>query len=505
MALFSRNNKEVEKKNIANVIKYEGDNSTFVWKHPCEDFNTMSQLIVHESQEALFMKDGKALDLLTSGRYTLDTQNIPILGKMLNLVTGETPFHCEVYFINKTVQMSIKWGVDSKIRYIDPKLGVPLELGAYGQMNLEVVDSRKLLLKLVGTMNGIAWNNEDNNFAMSLSNAFRPLISSTVKTNLIQSIQSQGLDILDIDGHYDEISTNLKEKMNEGFGEYGLNIPQFYISSISYPEDDENFKKIVELHTASLKEKTIEVEAQLKKTKIKTDAQVEKTEAETQAEVEIAKRQTELEKQTTESEIAKKEVERKVMVAQAEAEITRLSGLANVDVARASGLSDAEIMKAKGYSEKDVLQSDVQKAYAQGIGQVGSHAGGGTVGNSGGSIVNDMLGLGVGLQAAGAMGKQLKGFFNEMNENQNDITLDKTNAFVCKKCGSKLNADSKFCPECGEKVMNENEIVCPGCGKTIVKTKFCPECGYKFVTSCPKCGAQINSGTKFCPECGEKL
>ena len=64
---------------IAQIIKYEGDNSTFIWKHPCEDFNALTQLIVHESQEAIFFMNGQALDLFGPGRYTLETQNIPIL------------------------------------------------------------------------------------------------------------------------------------------------------------------------------------------------------------------------------------------------------------------------------------------------------------------------------------------------------------------------------------------------------------------------------------------
>ena len=142
---------------LVDIIKYEGDNSTFVWKHPCEDFNSLTQLIVHESQEAVFFMNGQALDLFGAGRYTLETQNIPKLGKLLNRTTGDnTPFHCEVYFINKTVQMAMKWGTDSKVRYIDPDSGVPLELGASGSLNMQVAESRKLLIKLVGTMTGIA-------------------------------------------------------------------------------------------------------------------------------------------------------------------------------------------------------------------------------------------------------------------------------------------------------------------------------------------------------------
>ena len=91
--------------NIADIIKYEGDNSTFIWKHPCEDFNTTTQLIVHESQEAIFFLNGQALDLFGPGRHTLETQNIAFEQITQSNYRGDTPFHCEVYFINKTEQM----------------------------------------------------------------------------------------------------------------------------------------------------------------------------------------------------------------------------------------------------------------------------------------------------------------------------------------------------------------------------------------------------------------
>ena len=131
---------------IAEVIKYEGDNSIFVWKHPAEDFNTNSQLIVHESQEAVFFLNGQPLDLFGSGRYTLETQNIPILNKIINIPTGGvSAFHCEVYFVNKVEQMAISWGTDSKLQYIEPNFGFPIYLGAGGEMSLRVDDSKKLL------------------------------------------------------------------------------------------------------------------------------------------------------------------------------------------------------------------------------------------------------------------------------------------------------------------------------------------------------------------------
>ena len=87
---------------IEKIIKYEGSNDVLVWKHPEEDFNTHSNLIVHESQEAILFKNGQALDLFGPGRHILSTENIPLLRRIINIPTnGETPFHCEVYFINK--------------------------------------------------------------------------------------------------------------------------------------------------------------------------------------------------------------------------------------------------------------------------------------------------------------------------------------------------------------------------------------------------------------------
>ncbi|MEI3129942.1 MAG: SPFH domain-containing protein [Oscillospiraceae bacterium] len=83
-------------------------------------------MIVHESQEAIFFLNGQALDLFGPGRYTLETENIPKIGKLLNRTTGDiSPFHCEVYFINRAEQMSVKWGTDSKVQYIEAHLRLP--------------------------------------------------------------------------------------------------------------------------------------------------------------------------------------------------------------------------------------------------------------------------------------------------------------------------------------------------------------------------------------------
>lgn len=463
---------------IAEIIKYEGDNSTFIWKHPCEDFNNLTQLIVHESQEAIFFLNGQALDLFGAGRYTLETQNIPKLGKYLNHTTGgDTPFHCEVYFINKTVQMAIKWGTDSKIRFIEPSMGIPLEIGACGEMNLEVSDSRLLLLKLVGTMNGIAWGDSGAGFTKSIQNCFRPLISNAVKAHLTGAIKSQNINILEIDENLETLSEVLRESIVPGFEEYGLTIPQFYISNVALPENDPNFRRLRELHTVSFQTRMIQAEALVKT-----------AHADAEASVVAAERKAALERQTTETEIARRAAERDVIRAQAEAQASKIAGMA-----------EAEVMAAKGYTQRDVLAADVQKAYAEGIGNM-------TINGSGGGVAGDMIGIGVGMAAAGAVAPQLGEMFKGFAPTVSSETPE--SGTKCAKCGAMLPANAKFCLECGEKSTastSAETVVCPSCGKTVAKGKFCPECGYKFITVCPKCGKDVPIGAKFCLECGEKL
>lgn len=177
---------------IAQIIKYEGDNSTFVWKHPSEDFNTSTQLIVHESQEAIFFMNGQALDLFGAGRYTLETENIPLIRKVTNLPTGgQTPFHCEVYFINKTEQMAIRWGTDSKVQYLEPTYKFPISIGASGEMSLSVSDSRKLLIKLVGTEAFLG--------QAKLIQFFRAFLMTRVKTYIAQTMAANAINIFEAD------------------------------------------------------------------------------------------------------------------------------------------------------------------------------------------------------------------------------------------------------------------------------------------------------------------
>lgn len=263
---------------IAEIIKYEGDNSTFIWKHPCEDFNSLTQLIVHESQEAIFFMNGQALDMFGAGRYTLETQSIPKIGKVLNRTTGDqTPFHCEVYFINKTEQMSIKWGTDSKVTYMEPTYGFPIAIGASGEMSLRAEDSRKLLLKLVGTENFLG--------QQKLVSFFRAFLMTRVKTYMAQYMKNNAVSIFEIDEHLTAFSESLHTQLVPDFADYGISLERFFVTQVVKPDGDRQYEKFKELHfrqyadiaEAKLRQQTDLIYAQTEAQKVVIDSQAQAT------------------------------------------------------------------------------------------------------------------------------------------------------------------------------------------------------------------------------------
>lgn len=209
----------------------EMDNATFVWKYPGHHFNTMSQLIVQESQEAIFFLNGEALDSFKAGRYTLETQNIPQISKKVfgGMTGGAVPFQSDVYFVNMTEQMAIKWGTDSKVEYMEPTYHFPVKIGACGEMSLKVSNARKLLINLVGTEIFLSRN--------TLVSYFRALLMTRVKAYISRAMTENKINIFDIDSHLDVFSDVLRDKLKDDFEEYGLSLKQFLVTTVQKPDD----------------------------------------------------------------------------------------------------------------------------------------------------------------------------------------------------------------------------------------------------------------------------
>ena len=334
----------IRKDGLASIIKYEGDNETLIWKHPIEDFNFGSQLIVHESQEAIFFRDGQALDLFGAGRYTLETQQLPLLEKLYKLPTDtEGTFHSEVYFINLATQMGIKWGTDSKVRLFDPTSGLHLELGASGEFNIRVSDSRKLLLKVVGTAGTLG---QAQLLGSGTSKGFfRAMVMTQVKSFLAQTIKENAINVLEIDEHLMALSQALRDRINVSLAEYGLNMPEFFVGRVVTPDDDPNFRRMKEQYA----EQYLLVRQE----------QIRKREAE------AAQQRMAVEAQTA--------AQMKIIGAQGEAEALKIQKAAEAEAYRMQAEAEAMEMKMKGYTYQQETSRQVGlEAMKNGLGGSGT-------------------------------------------------------------------------------------------------------------------------------------
>lgn len=417
---------EVYKQDGILTIKYEGPNDVLVWKYPFEDFASGSQLIVHESQEAIFVRNGEALDSFGAGRYTLDTERLPLLGKTYKLpVNQDNPiFHAEVYFVNLVTHTGLKWGTPSKVRLFDPVSGLNVDIGASGEFFLEVKEPRRLLIKLVGTTNGLKQGDVANAITPeSMNGIFRSLIVTSVKSNLARIIREEGINILEVDERLEDISERLREKINPTLEEYGLTMPHFYVMNIVTPDDDPNFRRMKEQYG----ERFIKVQQE----------RILKAEAEARQERKLVETNTDIQMQ--------------LLRAQAEAQAYRLKAQA-----------EADEMRMKGYTYQQETQRQIGTAMANNPNGIGS------------GLANSIVDVGVGI---GLAKEVAKGVTSAMDGNPAPAQTTAPDTWECPQC-HKAGLTTKFCPECGCPKPVENPTWdCPKCGTKGITTKFCPNCG----------------------------
>lgn len=417
---------------IANVIQYEGDNTTFIWKHPCTDFNIGSQLIVHESQEALFFKNGEALDLFIAGRHTLKTQNIPLITNAYKklILDGTTPFHCEVYFINKVEQMAIKWGTDSKVQYMDPQYNFPISIGASGDMSLRAENSRKLLLKLVGTEAELSQS--------KLTGYFKGILMTRVKSYIAQVMRESGINIFNVDEQLNRFSDDLKSRLVPDFADYGISLERFFVSTIVKPDGEPQYESFKSLHFRQV---------------------ADVMEANLRQKVGLINQQTAAQRMVIESQ----------------------------------GIAQKRQIEGFSYQQERAFDVAGKVASNEGIGNffnagigLGMMTGvgggmGAVVANITANAMNPIMGV---PQAAGDGFATQKGMPPMINlkEDASAIQNEAERVFYCDHCGSTLARGATFCDECGVGVQQEGPVSsCTNCGFVFTKSKskFCSQCGTK--------------------------
>lgn len=221
---------------IFDVIKFNGiaNRNWLVYRYPGDSFAYGSQLIVGEGQIAVFVKGGRALDYFTAGTYKLQSQNIPLLQSFINLpFGGRTPFSAEVFFINTTVKLDILWGTSDPISLIDPKYGVRLRVRAFGQMGTRISNYRVFLTELIGAVGDAQVVKYD-----TVMNYFKGVTVTKVKTIISDMIINQKISVLEIAPRLEEISEKAQNSITGEFARFGMDVINFYLSSINFPDED---------------------------------------------------------------------------------------------------------------------------------------------------------------------------------------------------------------------------------------------------------------------------
>lgn len=430
---------------IVQVVKYNGSPDVFAWKYPSEELGTWTQLIVNESQEAILFKGGKALDVFQSGRHTLDTANIPILNKIINIpFGGRSPFTAEVWYINKVHSLDIKWGTASPIQLQDPKYSVFIPVRAFGQFGIKIENSKQFLVKLVGTLPVFDKAN--------ILKYFRGLYLTKVKDAISSYLVHKQISVMEINAYIEELSVYLQEKIQPVLEEYGIKLLNFYVNDISVPEDDTAVKKL-------------------------KDALAKK------AEMNIIGYSYQQERSFDTLEGAAKN-----------------RGTSGEFVGAGLGLGMGVAMGGSvaghfgGVAEVMNTKADDTKLCPS-CGAV--------------MPANKRFCADCGCDTAKESAKAEKNIVKCNNcafeyKNTMKFCPECGKKYIpCPKCGADLTAEAVMCEACGYEVPQP----CPYCGAELpgTNTRFCPECGESLIKTCPSCNSPLTGSQKFCAECGTKI
>jgi membrane protease subunit (stomatin/prohibitin family) len=211
------------------VIQYQDPTgSTMVARWPADGTAAIrlgSQLIVEESQQAVFFRDGKALDTFGPGRHTLATENIPVIASIFGIPFGGTsPFQAAVMFVSTKTFLDLKWGTKEPVIFRDHELSM-VRLRAFGKFAVRVTNAQVFVNTVVGS--------RGNYSTQGVEDYFRDVIVARLTDVLGENLTS----IFDLPKVYDELAMGLKARVADDFNKYGIELVDLYLGAITPPEE----------------------------------------------------------------------------------------------------------------------------------------------------------------------------------------------------------------------------------------------------------------------------
>lgn len=214
---------------MLDIIEFFDDaGDIMVAKIPYEgsgEFRLGTQLVVQESQTAIFFRDGQAVDGFGPGRHTLSTQNLPLLGKIIGApFGGKSPFRSYVYFVATKTFFNLGWGTQSPVLFRDTDFRM-ITLRANGAFSIRIVKPRTFLNTLVGTR------------GMETTFALEEFLRTVIVSRLNESLGSVMKSILDLPVHYNTIALKTKDAVSTDFDQYGIQLVDLLIQAITPPPE----------------------------------------------------------------------------------------------------------------------------------------------------------------------------------------------------------------------------------------------------------------------------
>jgi membrane protease subunit (stomatin/prohibitin family) len=407
------------------MVKWDTSNDVFAWKYPEQNLSTFTQLVVHETQEAVLFSKGQLLQKFGAGKHTLNTENIPLLRNVFGIpFGGKNPFTAEVWFVNRASPLNLPWRTDS-MRYKDPSYNAMVPLMAEGQYGLQVQDAEKFLLKLVGTVP--SFNSRD------LAEHFRGELVSKTKSTIVAKMMADHIGIMEISAYLHTIGEFLKAEMAAFWSDNGFKLINFYITSVDIDDTTPDGIQILQS---------------------------------------IANRST------RDIEGFTYQQERTFDTRKTGAAGSNAMGL-GLGMAMGQGLGQG-LAGNMGSTLMNPTSAPLASGVSEGTGSESMRGTGITAGQTG---KNQVFCAKCGTKTGGAKfcpgcGKPYLPCLNCGADNLQGavkcVMCSQALGQKCPKCGVPLAVDARFCPSCGENLKK----VCSTCGTPVsASTKYCPNCG----------------------------